>query len=165
MIFDEKRVGNQQNKTHIPVDNTRYMTKIELIARAVIQRGDNFLLAHKLGESNTFLPGGHIEEGEYAVEALRRELCEELGVESEGYDFVGILEHKFADEQGVSYEEVNIIFTAMIMEAEVTSVERHLEFKWVNPDDFEKENLLPNSLQRLLRKWLVDGQSFHYAED
>ena len=164
MNGDEKRVGNRQNKTHIPVGNTRCMAKIELLARAVIRRGDEILLAHKLGETNTFLPGGHIEAGEYAVDALRRELLEELSVESVIGDFVGLVEHKFTDENGVRYEEINLIFKASIGEAEVASAEGHLEFRWVNPVDFEKENLLPSSFRRLLRKWLVDGHPFHYAE-
>jgi 8-oxo-dGTP pyrophosphatase MutT (NUDIX family) len=138
------------------------MTQIELIARAVIRRSDEILLAHKLGESNTFLPGGHIETGEYTVDALRRELLEELGVEAEIGEFVGLVEHKFTDKD-VRYEEVNIIFTASIEEAEVASAEGHLEFKWVNPVDFEEENLLPSSFPRLLRKWLEDAHPFHYA--
>ena len=47
------------------------MTYIDLIARALIINGDKILLAHKISEINTFLPGGHIEQGEYAAEALR----------------------------------------------------------------------------------------------
>ena len=53
---------------------------IEFIARAVIQKEDSFLLAHEIGEPNTFLPGGHIEYGDFSDTALRRELKEELGV-------------------------------------------------------------------------------------
>ena len=56
------------------------MAGIEFIARAVFRKDGEILLAHKIGESNTFLPGGHIELEEYAKEALSRELAEELGV-------------------------------------------------------------------------------------
>ena len=89
------------------------MTGIEFIARAVIRRDGEIILAHKIGESNTFLPGGHIELEEYAKEALSRELAEELGLGSEIGDFVGVLEHKFTDRHGTAYEEVNLIFEAM----------------------------------------------------
>ena len=46
------------------------MSSIEFIARAVFRKDGEILLAHKIGESNTFLPGGHIELEEYAKEAL-----------------------------------------------------------------------------------------------
>ena len=141
------------------------MTEIELIARAVIKQGDRILLAHMKGETNTFLPGGHIEPGEYAEEALPRELQEELGVEAEIGDFVGLVEHKFTDDNdGKRHEEIDLIFTALIKETEVASAEGHLEFMWVSPDDFEKENLLPSSFRMLLRRWLEDGHPFHFAE-
>ena len=140
------------------------MTGIELIARAVIKQDDSILLAHMIGESNTFLPGGHIEPGEYADEALKRELREELGVEAMIGDFVGVLEHKFTDEHDRRHEEINIVFTATINETDVSSAEGHLEFIWVKPKDFEKRMLLPSSLQWLLRKWLTDEHPFHYAE-
>ena len=140
------------------------MTDIELLARAVIRQGDRILLAHMIGEINTFLPGGHIEPGEYAEEALRRELCEELGVEAEIGGFVGVLEHKFTDEHDRRHEEINIVFTATIKETEISSAEGHLEFLWVKPDDFNKETLLPSSFQWLIKNWLEDGRLFHYAE-
>lgn len=140
------------------------MADIELIARAVIRRKDSILLAHKLGEVNTFLPGGHIEEGEYAEEALRRELLEELGVESRILGFIGVLEHKFTDEHGRRYEEINLIFEAEIEDDKVSSAEGHLEFKWIKPADFAENVLLPSSLPMLLKKWLRDHQSFHYAQ-
>lgn len=140
------------------------MTGIELLARAVIKKDDRILLAHKIGETNTFLPGGHIESGEYAEEALRRELCEELGVEAEIGGFVGVLEHKFTDEHDRRHEEINFVFTATINETEVSSTEGHLEFMWVKPDDFEKETLLPSSFQWLIKNWLDDRSLFHYAE-
>ena len=141
------------------------MTGIELLARAVIKHEDKILLAHRKGESNTFLPGGHIEAGEYAEDALKRELKEELGVESNIEGFVGLVEHKFIDDNdGRYHEEINIVFKATINETEVSSAEGHLEFMWISPDDFEKENLLPSSFRKLLKRWLENEHPFHYAE-
>jgi len=141
------------------------MAGIELISRAVIRREDKVLLAHKLGEVNTFLPGGHIEEGEYAEEALRRELREELGVESRILGFIGMLEHKFADEDGRKHEEINLIFEAEIEDSRAESAEGHLEFKWIKPADFTDNVLLPSSLSMLLKKWLRDGKPFHMLSE
>ena len=140
------------------------MTGIEFIARAVIRKDDEILLAHRIGESNTFLPGGHIEPGEYAKDALRRELAEELGLDSEIGEFVGVLEHKFTDRHGTTYEEVNLIFEASIMVDIVTSVEGHLEFIWSSPNEFKTRDLLPSSLPYLLGGWLEKRTPFHHVQ-
>jgi 8-oxo-dGTP diphosphatase len=137
------------------------MEGIEFIARAVIRRGDEVLLAHRIGEANTFLPGGHVEPGEYARDALRRELYEELGVDSVIGDFVGVLEHKFTDRKCRRYEEVNLVFEASIEARDVASVEGHLEFIWAKPDEFKARNLLPGSLPGLLAEWFETGRPFH----
>ncbi len=140
------------------------MTGIELIARAVIRQGDRILLAHMIGETNTFLPGGHIESGEYADEALKRELREELGVEAMIGGFMGVLEHKFTDEYDRYHEELNLIFETSIDSDNVASAESHLEFIRVKPKDFEKRVLLPSSLQWLLRDYFENKVPFHYAQ-
>lgn len=137
------------------------MAVIEFVARAVIRWGDEVLLAHRVGETNTFLPGGHVEPSEYARDALRRELSEELGVNSIIGDFVGVIEHKFTDRKGRRYEEVNLIFEASIPGEEVASVEGHLEFIWAKPGEFKSRNLLPGSLPGLLVEWFETGRPFH----
>jgi 8-oxo-dGTP pyrophosphatase MutT (NUDIX family) len=38
---------------------------VEIIARALILRGDEVLLAHSKEENSTFLSGGHVEFGEF----------------------------------------------------------------------------------------------------
>ena len=55
------------------------------VAVAVIQKGDEILIAHRpehvhLGGLWEF-PGGKVEPGETVQQALKRELCEELGIE------------------------------------------------------------------------------------
>lgn len=137
------------------------MPSIELIARAVIIREDQVLIARQKTESNTFLPGGHIEPGEYAEEALRRELKEELGVGSRVGQFVGVLENKFTDRHGRDYEEINFIFEVSLDSREVKAIENHLEFMWVSPNDFIDKNLLPSSLQTILPGWISEKTPFH----
>ena len=95
------------------------MQDIEVIARSVIMRGDKILLAHAKGSPNTFLPGGHIEKGEFTRDALKRELMEELGVEASIGEYIGTLEYIYKKIDGEKVQEINIIFNADIGGEEV----------------------------------------------
>ena len=53
------------------------------LARGIVLRDGKVLLARAIGHQNTFLPGGHIEFGESAKDALKREVFEELGLACE----------------------------------------------------------------------------------
>ena len=136
------------------------MAEIELIARALIQRDDKILLAHQIGEPNTFLPGGHVDYGEYTDTALRRELKEELGVDAEISDFMGTLEYMFTEENEKHHHEINFIYKATINEP-AQSQESHLEFQWCPVDELTEKMLLPDSLSSLINEYNKTGQKFH----
>ena len=137
------------------------MTCIDLIARALIIKDNKILLAHKISEINTFLPGGHIELGEYAAEALRREISEELGLDVEVGKFVGIVEHKYTDKTCKYYEEVNIIFEVHLSTSKIDSNESELEFVWVDVCDLEEYVLYPSALQVAVKEWIDKRTPFH----
>ena len=58
---------------------------------------------------NTFLPGGHVEFGESAKDALVREIDEELGITCTVGKFLGLVEHKWMN-KGVLNCEINQVF-------------------------------------------------------
>jgi len=160
LIYDEKRHGNRENKTQIPAGNIKYMAEIELIARALIQRDDEILLTHKIGEPNTFLPGGHVDYGEYTDTALWRELREELGIEALIGDFMGTLEYQFREENGPEHHEINFIYQAETAEP-IQSKESHLEFQWCPLDELIEKTLLPEALPELIKEYFETGRVFH----
>jgi 8-oxo-dGTP pyrophosphatase MutT (NUDIX family) len=79
------------------------------LARAVFIQNNKVLLAQATGHTNTFLPGGHIEFGESAKDALIREIEEELGIKCEVVSFLGLVEHKW-EKIGILNCEINQVF-------------------------------------------------------
>ncbi|MFB6279287.1 MAG: NUDIX domain-containing protein [Salinibacter sp.] len=59
------------------------MATRHILARAVIRDEGQVLVVRAKGQSHTFLPGGHREDGEGLEHCLHRELDEELGVQAQ----------------------------------------------------------------------------------
>lgn len=136
------------------------MKTIELIARGVLQDNELVLLARPEGDTYTFLPGGHINFGEPAEEALAREIKEELGVSIRIKQLLGVVEHSWSALDGLNHE-LNLVFAIECKELSFEQVpiskESHLEFLWQPLDDLKSVNLKPTPLCELLPRWLKDG--------
>ena len=139
------------------------MQDIEVITRAFIMKDDKILLAHAKGAYNTFLPGGHIEKGEFARDALVRELGEELGVNSHVGDFIGVLEYFYWLKDDSEVQEINILFSAELDDYGVSSQEGKLEFIWVDREALHSSKLLPEPLPNLLDDWMKTKNSFYHS--
>lgn len=95
-ICEARRLGLQEQR---PVLEKRPVTPHYTVAAAVLQRGKDVLIARRpekglLGGLWEF-PGGKVETGESLPEGLRREICEELGVEITVGEILGIYSHAF----------------------------------------------------------------------
>ncbi|MGI8307159.1 NUDIX domain-containing protein [Saccharopolyspora hattusasensis] len=96
----------------------------EIIARAVIRRDGQLLLARQRTKSWSFLPGGHVEPGERVEAALVRELAEELGTAAKVVGFLGAVEHGYVEDD-VTHHEIYLVFEIYIDVAEPVSKEDH----------------------------------------
>jgi 8-oxo-dGTP pyrophosphatase MutT (NUDIX family) len=135
------------------------MDTIEIIARAVIidENIGKVLFCAPKNKSHYFLPGGHIEFGEEAIPALRRELLEEMGrdLTDENFSFAGASENFFTQE-GERHHEINLFFRVdgdFIASHKVVSQEAHILFEWVSLFDVDKFPILPKSVLPMLKKW------------
>lgn len=116
---------------------------IETIARGVAIIDGEVLLCRAKGGKSSYLPGGHIEFGETAREALVREIREEMGVEATTGRFLGAVENSFM-QHGKPHAEINLVFELKFAEKpEAAAKEDWIEFEWVRLDELERANLLP----------------------
>ena len=132
---------------------------IEVIVRALILRTNKILLCRRVDRDYWFLPGGHVEWGESAQYALARELKEELDVAFKKFTFIGATENFFE-----GHQEVNFVFLASGGNPAETSVEKHLEFRFVSRKDFSKMNVVPQFLKKSILKWLLTKTPFWTSE-
>lgn len=105
------------------------------------------------------MPGGHIEFGESAEAAMKREVEEELGVALKNHSFIGAVENVFSDEGG-PHHEINLVFRAELENNRVSALEDHLEFAWIDTGELGNKKIYPTSLKEALIKWLADGKMF-----
>ncbi|PEJ38933.1 hypothetical protein COE78_27585 [Bacillus pseudomycoides] len=127
------------------------------LARGIFIKDNKVLLAQARGYTNTFLPGGHIEFGESAKDALKREIEEEIGINCTVGNFLGVVEHKW-EKNGVLHCEINQVFEVKSSElynnSNPKSIESHLEFFWCNGRDLDDRDLQPYPFRNLIINYL-----------
>jgi 8-oxo-dGTP diphosphatase len=142
--------------------------RTHILARALILRdgpeGMCVLLAHQIGAANTFLPGGHVEPDEGLVASVRRELREELGLESHVLGYLGTVEAQWPDPHPRHYEVTNIFLTALDDPPDAPeSREGHLEFFWCPVTALRERTLLPAPLPGLIARYLAGDHGVWWA--
>jgi len=132
---------------------------IETIARGVCIKSGQILLCQTKGAPIRYLPGGHVEFGEGARQALEREITEELALDSTAGDFLGMVEHHFL-QKGERHSEWNAVFMLDIPGLEpgeeVAAAEDHISFEWCALDKIAGSGLEPDVLCGLLAGWAAD---------
>lgn len=121
----------------------------EVIARAVIIH-DGALLVCMAAAGYGYLPGGHVEFGEPAEAALKRELIEECGRPIR----VGrlLVCHEFTFQAKKTHHELNLVFAAKLVrpKAAVQSLEPDISFAWLTRTQLAKTDLRPAEMKALL---------------
>jgi len=135
---------------------------VELIVRGVLIRDGMLLLCQSHGALNTFLPGGHIEFGESATDALRREILEETGMQSQVGAYLGSVEHTFLHGSSRCCE-INVVFRLDIpglsVSAPPPALEPHIHMFWAAIDELPAHSLEPSVLCRLIPRWQAGPDS------
>jgi 8-oxo-dGTP diphosphatase len=85
------------------------------------------------------LPGGFLEEAEHPLDALRRELHEETGLEVEPGEFVGIWLDRYGDAPNAP-TTLNLYWTARVVGGEPEAGDDAAELRWFAPDELPPDD-------------------------
>lgn len=134
---------------------------IKVVAAAIRRPGENgmseyFTAQRDHGELKGFyeFPGGKIEAGEKAEDAIRREIREELKAEIEVGELVDIVDYDYP-----TFHLHMQVFECRLISDSLTLTE-HLNARWLTPDAFDGLLFAPADsivAEAIRRKEVVDG--------
>ncbi len=123
-----------------------------LTVRGVIKNSNNeILIVKRHPKSRTDpemweLPGGKVEQGEFFVDALIREIKEETDLDCEVGDFCEAIQNDYMHKR-----TVQLMMYLTNVKGEVKISDEHSEFMWTNLDEI-KTLKLSTSFKKVLKK-------------
>jgi 8-oxo-dGTP pyrophosphatase MutT (NUDIX family) len=150
--------------------DVRPSPRVRQRAAAVITQNERVLLHQLQGDAFWALPGGGIEPGESAAQALARELHEELGVDLGlpiSLGALAVVAENFFSYAGVAHHEIGLYLHAsplpgnplVVTAGPYDGVEgsRRLIFAWFTRDEVDRLDIRPAFLHEFLCDLLVQG--------
>lgn len=126
---------------------------VAVLAATAILRGDKILLVREEAEpynKSWVLPQGYVKNNETLSDAARREVREELGVEVDILNLVGVYEDFKQEEGQPILHYVIVCFLARISgREEVKATSEVIDSLWIDPSSYR--NAAPMVVQRMLK--------------
>jgi ADP-ribose pyrophosphatase YjhB (NUDIX family) len=124
-------------------------------ALCVDERGRLLLArrAHPPYEGRWDTPGGFVEEDEHPLDALRRELREETGLEVEPGRFLGVWMDQYSEDETGPWT-LNLYWLARVLGGEPQAADDVSELRWFGPDELPSgEEVAFRNVVNVLRAW------------
>lgn len=131
---------------------------------------DNKLLVNKYDENSYCLPGGYVEIGETSMEAMLRELKEELNLDFDIINFAGVMENFFTNLKGQKTHGLDFYYYVKLkndndfqlidynrIEIDKGNIVQH-QFSWIELDKLMSSKILPLEIRKIIKESKI---SFH----
>lgn len=123
------------------------------------------LLFNVEGREFYMLPGGKINELEESIDAVKREVKEELGWNNISYKFLGISE-EFVTDKGYNNHQINLIYKGIYNENIIEESFKGLEgdwinFKWIDVKDIDNYEIYP----KIVKNMILDTNEIYHSID
>ncbi len=139
-----------------------YLNSAAAVAGLIVDAQDRLLITVRgkdPGKGKWDLPGGFVDPGESAEEALRREVREEVGLEVTAMRYLGSYPNRY-EYMGVRYATTDMGFVCQVGDAtQAGARERDIEAVLFNrPEDIDLGRFAFGSLARLVSLYLAGGR-------
>ena len=122
----------------------------------VVDAAGRLLLARRAREPCEGLwdiPGGFLDEGEHPLDALRRELREETGLEVEPLEFLGVWIDRYGPGDDAPWT-LNLYWTARVIRGDPRPADDVAELRWFAPEELPpEEGLAFRNVAHAIRSW------------
>lgn len=141
-------------------DGVRFNFRVSCI----ISSDGKYLLHRKKGDSFWNLVGGRTSLGESSIDAVRREIREELGCDCV-IDGLAHVSENFFCFKGTDFHEILMIFSGELREPiREEDLEQDIEVKWFSGEELEQIDIRPQYTRQIIRKpepitqWIVNDE-------
>ncbi len=125
------------------------------VSALIFNNDESKVLLFKVTNRDFYLlPGGKINELEESIDAIKREIKEETGLEDIEYKFLGICE-ELVNDKGYNNHQIDLIYKGIYKRVINKEVFNGLEgdwinFKWVNIKDIDNYLIYPNIINSMI---------------
>lgn len=139
------------------------------VSAIIINEGK--ILVDKYDNNRFCLPGGYVEVGETSLEALKREIFEEIQIKVTKAEYTGIIENFFTNYKGVQTHGLDFYYT--IYDEEATNIDmNYIEydkngiinhcFSWIPIKSLQQFEIVPSKIIDII---INKEKDFHYIID
>ncbi len=150
----EEPIRRRRSTAHVSERTGSRPDVLRVAAAIVMDPAGRTLLVRKRGTSKFMQPGGKIEDGESAMEAISRELREEIGIDLDETDaaYLGLYSADAANEE---HTVVMAAVFAMTVDAPVAAGSEIEELIWIDDPkaDLAGLEVAPLTTEHLLTEW------------